>query len=227
MALAPDGIMAMAREAGGYESPQYPENLVMDDHDLSRFARAVEAEVRKQDDALIRQMLGALWLNCSEQTDSIASRAIDAARARLEEETQHREIPVDGKRSRDMPSSNTVKVKTADLTDLALDWAVAKCEGHHWRIGDRYPQYAPGGTSCWMTWRVSSDWAQAGPIIEQEKIYLNCLRAGDHYRTEVWEAWPYASTKLVQQGVTPLIAAMRCYVASKLGDEVEIPKELA
>lgn len=64
---------------------------------LGQFARAVEAEVRKQDDVLIRQMLGALWLNCSEQTDSIASRAIDAARARLEEETQHREIPVERK----------------------------------------------------------------------------------------------------------------------------------
>jgi hypothetical protein len=32
---------------------------------------------------------------------------------------------------------------------------------------------------------------------------------------------PYEGT-----GSTPLIAAMRCYVASKLGDEVEIPKEL-
>jgi hypothetical protein len=28
------------------------------------------------------------------------------------------------------------------------------------------------------------------------------------------------------EGPTPLIAAMRCYVASKLGDEVEIPSEL-
>ncbi len=27
-------------------------------------------------------------------------------------------------------------------------------------------------------------------------------------------------------GPTPLIAAMRCYVASKLGDEVDIPEEL-
>lgn len=27
-------------------------------------------------------------------------------------------------------------------------------------------------------------------------------------------------------GPTPLIAAMRCYVASKLGDEVEVPEEL-
>jgi len=26
-------------------------------------------------------------------------------------------------------------------------------------------------------------------------------------------------------GSTPLIAAMRCYVASKLGDEVELPEE--
>jgi hypothetical protein len=30
----------------------------------------------------------------------------------------------------------------------------------------------------------------------------------------------------VQYGPTPLIAAMRCYVASKLGDEVEVPDEL-
>jgi hypothetical protein len=28
-------------------------------------------------------------------------------------------------------------------------------------------------------------------------------------------------------GPTPLIAAMRCYVASKLGDEVELPEELS
>ena len=30
----------------------------------------------------------------------------------------------------------------------------------------------------------------------------------------------------MQNGPTPLIAAMRCYVASKLGDEVEVPVEL-
>lgn len=27
-------------------------------------------------------------------------------------------------------------------------------------------------------------------------------------------------------GPTPLIAAMRCFVASRLGDEIEIPEEL-
>lgn len=40
-------IMAMVREAGGYESPQYPENLVMDEHDLSRFAALVAAKERE------------------------------------------------------------------------------------------------------------------------------------------------------------------------------------
>lgn len=56
--------------------------------------------------------------------------------------------------------------------------------------------------------------------------------SGDHYEP-VWiaaierlraddEDYVYWSW----QGPTPLIAAMRCYVASKLGDEVEIPEEL-
>ena len=29
-----------------------------------------------------------------------------------------------------------------------------------------------------------------------------------------------------ERGPTKLIAAMRCYVASKLGDEVDVPEEL-
>ena len=40
-------IIAMAKEAGGYESPQYPENLVMDEHDLGRFAALVAAKERE------------------------------------------------------------------------------------------------------------------------------------------------------------------------------------
>ena len=37
----------------------------------------------------------------------------------------------------------------------------------------------------------------------------------------------YADTSRVPSRPTPLIAAMRCYVASKLGDEVDVPEELA
>jgi hypothetical protein len=31
---------------------------------------------------------------------------------------------------------------------------------------------------------------------------------------------------LIGVGPTPLVAAMRCYCASKLGDEVDVPEEL-
>lgn len=46
-------IIATAKEAGGYESPQYPENLVMDEHDLTRFAALVAAREREACAALI------------------------------------------------------------------------------------------------------------------------------------------------------------------------------
>jgi hypothetical protein len=100
-------------------------------------------------------------------------------------------------------------MKTSELTGAALDWAVAKCEGL------RFEE--------WETWgNYSTDWAQGGPIIEREAIQIT----PDEYKG-TWTAYmtnggePYEGT-----GPTPLIAAMRCYVASKLGDEVEIPEEL-
>lgn len=124
-----------------------------------------------------------------------------------------------------------MKIKTSELIDTALDWSVLEAVGAYheyvrWReaVGD---SVLPN--PIWfkrLGGNPSTNWSQAGPIIEREKIYLNCLRKGDCYRTEIWEAWPYDSAKLVQQGSTPLIAAMRCYVASKLGDEVDVPEEL-
>jgi len=99
-------------------------------------------------------------------------------------------------------------MKTSELTGLALDWAVAKCEGY--RL-DLVPEgsYAP-----------STDWSQGGPIIEREKITLRIWDDEDyvHAYIDTGKEW--------FEGPTPLIAAMRCYVASKLGDEVEIPQEL-
>ncbi len=95
-------------------------------------------------------------------------------------------------------------MKTSELTGAALDWAVAKCEGKpSWMMG------------------FSTEWEKGGPIIEREAIEL-AYRVGVHWiatRVEgsaVCEAW----------GPTQLVAAMRCYVASKLGGEVELPSTL-
>ena len=100
-----------------------------------------------------------------------------------------------------------MKVKTNELSGAALDWAVAKCEGlDYWQpeIGPSQPEY-------------SSNWAQGGPIIEREGITI--FQTGRD-----WMGYIRHDTESFAP--TPLIAAMRCYVASKLGDEVEIPEGL-
>ena len=95
-------------------------------------------------------------------------------------------------------------MKTNELTGVALDWAVAKCEGL---------LHDDGTVSDY--WQPSELWEQAGPIIEREMIDIVCLptKQGGF----VWRTF-YAD------GPTALVAAMRCYVASKLGDNIDIPK---
>jgi len=105
-----------------------------------------------------------------------------------------------------------MKIKTNELIDNALDWAVAKCEGlavsvraSQWR-NENFPH------------NYSIDWSRGGPIIEREGMSVGMVN-------EYWQAH-LSEFGLWEEGPTPLIAAMRCYVASKLGDEVEIPEEL-
>ena len=121
-------------------------------------------------------------------------------------------------------------MKTDELTGAALDWAVAKCEGytclhkiegrmpHEPQLVMWPPRKAYGLVDLWEL-GYSTDWSLAGPIIEREGIELLCETVG--FR---WVAMPQKGPEW--RGPTPLIAAMRCYVASKLGDEVELPEEL-
>jgi hypothetical protein len=105
-------------------------------------------------------------------------------------------------------------MKTSELQGAALDWAVAKCEGL------MQGQIAIDGVTRGF-YKPSTDWAQGGPIIERERISVWA-------RGNEWAAESFVPNQhgLECVGPTPLIAAMRCYVASKLGDEVEVPDEL-
>ena len=110
-----------------------------------------------------------------------------------------------------------MKIKTNEATGPALDWMVAKCEGltaeHGWTAVEIFNAERVGEGR-----HYSTDWAQGGPIIERELIDIQPL--GNQYNGVQWRAcggWI---------SPTPLIAAMRCYVASRLGDEVEVPNEL-
>ena len=99
-------------------------------------------------------------------------------------------------------------MKTSELTGAALDWAVhvalhGACEG--------YAEY-----------EYSTDWSQGGPIIEREKLDLEWRSISGCRAKYEWLDEPFYEGI----GPTPLIAAMRCYVASKLGDDVDVPEEL-
>jgi hypothetical protein len=122
-------------------------------------------------------------------------------------------------------------VKTSELQDAALDWAVAKANGQ-----TRF-DFNSGGVSYWLAgwdrkrtypiaFAPSTDWAQGGLIIEREGIGIWPSESIEG----MWAARPdyevYPERLPPSYGTTPLIAAMRCYVASKLGDDVTIPEEL-
>ena len=110
-----------------------------------------------------------------------------------------------------------MKAKTAELTGAALDWAVAKCEGIAVELYAGNFWADPHNVGRKWQWKPHADWAQGGPIIERERISL--WTEGYDYEAKIYGNHD-------QWGQTPLIAAMRCFVASRLGDEVEIPEEL-
>lgn len=124
---------------------------------------------------------------------------------------------------------NVVLVRTSDLSAHALDWAVACCEGFNegaymCNIDLRYDvrgkvsaMLVPINRS-YVQWSPSRLWAQAGLIIERERIDLMTDDGN-------WAARMYPDHPLKPMwghGNTAQVAAMRCYVASKLGDEIEV-----
>lgn len=113
-------------------------------------------------------------------------------------------------------------IKVAEATELQLDWLVARIEG------DELPKSGGKGLG------YSSDWAVGGPIIEREVdtierrvgyFYVNRFkrhkdRVNPDFSTTPGDRNAWAT------GPTMLIAGLRCYVASKLGDTAEVPGEL-
>lgn len=118
-----------------------------------------------------------------------------------------------------------IEVQTSELIGAALDWAVAAAEGVSVALCP--PAYGNG-------WRVrhelihsqakyspSTDWAQAGPIIEQKQVGFGPVRDGwaAHLdRADEPTDWHHAAE--------PLVAICRAVVAHKHGATVDIPREL-
>lgn len=119
------------------------------------------------------------------------------------------------------------KIKVSEASGVVLDWLVAKCAGYlhqqdyGWTVVLPVPGEPPTVHLPFPRhFSPSTRWAQGGPIIERERIRLDPREATWHA-----QIWSDEETE-VRYSPTPLIAAMRCYVASKLGDTVEVPEEL-
>ena len=70
----------------------------------------------------------------------------------------------------------------------------------------------------------STNWSWGGPIIERELIEISYDRSTilpEKWWAVKWEEQPWTDQNYLIGGVTPLIAAMRAFVASSFGEEVE------
>lgn len=107
-------------------------------------------------------------------------------------------------------------MKTSDLVGPALDWAVAKA------LMKTHFSHMPSSKHWWSP---STNWNHGGPIIEREWLHVSPWpnESDEDLR---WSCAQHDSKDCLMFGPTPLVAAMRCFIASKLGDEVEIPKDL-
>lgn len=110
-----------------------------------------------------------------------------------------------------------MKIKSSELIDAALDWAVAKCLGM-----ENHLYIEITGALCFQSrhWSPSTDWAHGGPIIGKEKISIF------HHDDETVSAILFREMPNSVNGSSPLIAAMRCYVTYKLGAEIDVPEEI-
>jgi hypothetical protein len=110
-------------------------------------------------------------------------------------------------------------MKISELTEAALDWAVLSAmhgEDCAWYINHKGQFMEEHGEVSWV-FQPSTFWHQGGPIIEREGIALLPREEGDWSATCEDGAW---------HGPTPLIAAMRCFVALRMGDTIEVPEGL-
>jgi hypothetical protein len=116
-----------------------------------------------------------------------------------------------------------MKHKVVELEGALLDAAVALAIGIKFDLGEGI---------CWLCTRrpdgnlqrrgnfhPSTSWTIAGPILDEQRIAVFPFGASPR---ALWCAHT-ESPRRDARGRTPLIAAMRALVASKLGDEVDLP----
>jgi len=128
--------------------------------------------------------------------------------------------------------TDLIEVRVSNLVGEALGWAVGKAEGLDlqlappgyngvpWRV---FALYRAAVTERTERFNPSEDWALGGPLVEKRMVSLHCPQSTD----DIWAGWVITDKgEFCQAGDSALIAACRAIVAAKLGDTVQVPKEL-
>lgn len=125
-----------------------------------------------------------------------------------------------------------MKIKTSELTGTKLAYAVGVADKRIMRNGigrslevrgrTEDGEELPDSWDMWMLWYPQDNWSQGGPIIEREAISVVPCESMEEWAADM----QFRQGVETQYGPTPLIAAMRCFVYSRLGDEVDVPDEL-
>ena len=117
--------------------------------------------------------------------------------------------------------------KVSELTGNQLNLFVAMCEGikmvDHFTVG--LPFFERNGELFTISdLNYSKRWSLGGPIIERERMTIWFWGFDEiDSALEIWSATSYLSA-VTLNGFSPLDAAMRCYVASKLGHVIDTKK---
>ena len=140
--------------------------------------------------------------------------------------------------------TDLIEVKTTDLADEALNWAVAIADGHkpfvqpaHYGIPDRVflkvdrdPE--DEGALIGKRYKPSTDWGCCGSLIDKYHVQTSFNGSG-FSRSPTGEHWcAYvcndngAETHPSGSGPSALIAVCRAIVVAKVGETAKVPKEL-
>jgi len=136
------------------------------------------------------------------------------------------------------------KINVAETTNAQLDWLVAVALGHNVKLRNwkditdaldpvedadiiafhkehntiRVSAKQTPGSGWFTNPTYTTNWPLMGPIIDRE-----CMEFDYDEAEQAYHAYNGIHAG---KGKTHLIAAARCYVASKLGEVVEVPEEL-
>lgn len=129
--------------------------------------------------------------------------------------------------------TDLIEVRVSNLVGEALGWAVGKAEGLDlllappgyngvpWRVFARYQGQAIEHTKRFNPWE---DWALGGILLEKYQLDLGAPM--ENVQRGTWQANTEWGHPLGHRGRTALEACCRAIVASRLGDTVQVPKEL-